>query len=74
MRYEAGRRPGAYVPGLRTRADAERIPHTYAPERPCLFYPAGREWRPDMTIATTIIPWLSLWLYFYEPQSFTNAP
>ena len=22
--------------------------------------------RSDMTIATTIVPWLSLWLYYYE--------
>lgn len=64
--YEAGRRPAAYVDGLRTRDDREPIPHTYAPDRPCLFYPAGREWRSDMMIATTIIPWLALWLYYYE--------
>ena len=38
----------------------------YAPDRPCLFYPAGREWRSDMKIATSIVPWLSLWLYYYE--------
>jgi hypothetical protein len=64
--YEAGRRPAAYVGGLRTREHGERIPHTYACNRPCLFYPAGREWRSDMRIATTIVPWLSLWLYYYE--------
>jgi hypothetical protein len=65
IRYEAGNRPEPYVIGLRQRADS-RIPHTYAPDHPCLYYPAGREWRSDMMIATTIIPWLSLWLYYYE--------
>jgi hypothetical protein len=64
--YEAGSRPAAYVDELRLRADSQRIPHTYAPDRPCLFYPAGREWRSDMKIATSIVPWLSLWLYYYE--------
>jgi len=64
--YEAGENLGAFVQGLRTRADAKRIPHTYGPDQPCLFYPPGREWRSEMTIATTIIPWLSLWLYYYE--------
>jgi hypothetical protein len=64
--YQAGEQPGAFVPGLLPRTDAERIPHTYGPDRPCLFYPPGREWRSDMTIATTIVPWLSLWLYYYE--------
>ena len=64
--YEGGGRPAGYVEGLRARKEGERIPHTYAPDQPCLFYPAGREWRSDMMIATTIIPWLSLWLYYYE--------
>jgi hypothetical protein len=64
--YEAGHRPQPYVAELRPRGDALRIPHTYAPDQPCLYYPPGREWRADMTIATTIIPWLSLWLYYYE--------
>lgn len=64
--YEAGKRPAAYVDGLYTRADGRPIPHTYAPNRPCLFYPQGREWRSDMSIAATIVPWLSLWLYYYE--------
>jgi hypothetical protein len=64
--YETGRQPAAYVDGLRARVADEQIPHTYAPDRPCLFYPMGREWRSDMMIATTIIPWLALWLYYYE--------
>jgi hypothetical protein len=64
--YEAGLRPAAYVKHLRIREGETQIPHTYAPDRPCLFYPAAREWRPDMRIATTVIPWLSLWLFYYE--------
>jgi len=62
---DAGGRPQAFVPGLVARKPDERIPHTYAPNRPCLYYPGG-EWRSDMKVATTIVPWLSLWLYHYE--------
>lgn len=47
------------------------IPHTYewtnvGKERPCVFYPAGREWRPDMPLATSVMPWLLSWLVDYE--------
>jgi hypothetical protein len=31
-----------------------------------LFYAPKREWRSDMTLATSIIPCVSLWLYYYE--------
>jgi len=64
--YEAGGRPATFVEGLRSHEEGERIPHTYAPNQPCLYYPGGREWRSEMVIATTIIPWLALWLYYYE--------
>jgi hypothetical protein len=63
---EPAKLPAARVAGLHPRADAARIPHTYEPVRPCLFYPKAGEWRSDMKIATSIVPWLSLWLYYYE--------
>jgi len=63
---EPAKIPDARVRGLCPRTDGETIPHTYSPDRPCLFYPGWREWKSDMKIAATIIPWLSLWLYYYE--------
>ena len=41
-------------------------PHTYGPDQPCLFYPNSASWRSDMRLADKIVPWLSLWLAFYE--------
>jgi len=42
------------------------IVYTYAQDRPCLFLPGSGEWRSDLLIARTVVPWLSEWLYFYE--------
>ncbi len=45
------------------------VPHVYdrnTEPRPCLYYPNGREWRSDRLLATTVLPWLLLWLSFYE--------
>lgn len=60
--------PRAYVdePPLRRRESDEPIPHVYAGPRPCLYLPGVGEWRPDRLIADTIVPWLALWLVYYE--------
>ena len=52
-------------PVLEPREPGGDIPHTYGNERPCFFDPIN-DWRSDMKIALTIIPWLSLWLFYYE--------
>lgn len=68
IEYRVGRWPKAFVPGnqLQPREPGGKIPHTYGPDQPCLFYPSGASWRSDMKIADKIVPWLSLWLAFYE--------
>lgn len=60
-------------PALSRRIEAPDvpIPHTYGfntpgSERPCLYYPKGREWTASMSIAMTIMPWLLGWLVDYE--------
>lgn len=57
-------------PELKRRTDAEgkerAIPHVYKGPELCLFLPWGNEWTCEMSIASTIVPWASLWLYFYE--------
>ena len=53
-------------PPLIGRSENEPIPHVYPGPRPCLFLPLSDEWAPDRFIADTIIPWTSLWLYYYE--------
>jgi len=48
-------------------ADADsRIPHTYPGNRLCLYHPKKREWSQQQHVATTIVPWTALWLYYYE--------
>lgn len=42
------------------------IPHVYPGRRLCLFHPQKREWGQGMHVATTIVPWTALWLYYYE--------
>lgn len=54
------------APELKPREACGRIPHTYEKNRPCLYLPSSREWSVEKHIAHTIVPWLSLWLFFYE--------
>ncbi|MBS4171810.1 hypothetical protein [Bacillus sp. FJAT-49736] len=44
----------------------ENIPHVYPENKLCLFRPKKKEWTKEKLIAETIVPWTSLWLYYYE--------
>lgn len=46
--------------------EGKKLPHTYPGKRLCLYYPGIGDWRGDMLLAETIVPWISEWLYFYE--------
>jgi hypothetical protein len=65
IEYRAGRRPQVWVesPKLARRKPDERIPHTFADDRPCLF---KYDFASNMLLARTIVPWLLMWLFFYE--------
>jgi hypothetical protein len=52
-------------PKLQTR-DGKRPPHLYGDDRLCLYLPRADEWSGHMTLARTIVPWTSEWLFFYE--------
>jgi hypothetical protein len=45
-----------------------KLPHVYCNEsqKICLYDWRNKEWNPTMPLATTIVPWASEWLYFYE--------
>ena len=65
--YKLGRTPRVNV----IKADlivpyGKRLPHTYPGDRLCLYYPGSRDWRGDMLLTKTIVPWISEWLYYYE--------
>jgi hypothetical protein len=68
LEYRIGESPKVWVesPKLLRRTPEERIPHTYEEDRPCLYFPPVQEWRSDKRLAQTIMPWLLLWLVFYE--------
>ncbi len=68
VRYRIGKWPKALVPDgqLQPLVPGGRIPHSYGPAEPCLFYPSAQSWRSDMRLADTFIPWLCIWLAFYE--------
>ncbi len=53
-------------PLLRRRFTEEPIPHLYSGDYLCLYRPKYQEWTSYDYIAETIIPWTSLWLYYYE--------
>lgn len=52
-------------PELVKRND-ESIPHVYPGNKLCLFRPKKKEWTKEKLISKTIVPWSSLWLYYYE--------
>lgn len=57
------------APNLLAECDGRRPPHVYGvspyPDL-CLYDPAGAEWRPDMLLAESFVPWSAQWLAFYE--------
>jgi hypothetical protein len=69
--YQAPRRPVVEVisPALRALPN-KRIPHTFPGEKLCLHLPG--QWTPNMFIASTVIRWLALWLFFYETWLITG--
>ncbi len=64
--YVYGDRPITHVrnPALQTRPGATGLPHVYTGDELCLYQPG--EWNPTMSIASTILPWASEWLFHYE--------
>jgi hypothetical protein len=67
LSYRVGESPKITIlePRLTRRADGEKIPHTYSDDEPCLFRPWS-DWSGEAPIAFTVIPWLALWLFYYE--------
>jgi len=44
----------------------ELVPHLYPNGSLCLYYPKYNEWDYRDSWADTLVPWTSLWLYYYE--------
>ncbi len=68
IKYHFRKDPTIHVlrPELIVNFNGEKIPHTYPGNALCLFRPKYAEFKYSDYISTTIIPWTSLWLYYYE--------
>jgi hypothetical protein len=55
-------------PDLLSLAGGRRLPHVYMqkPTCLCLYTPSAREWSGWMRIDQTIVPWVALWLFYFE--------
>jgi len=51
-------------PRLALHPDAHAPPHVYPGDQLCLYYPG--EWRHDMLLVATVLPWTAEWLIHYE--------
>ncbi len=66
IQYTLRGRPKVTVlqPVLRMRPSGEKVPHTFSDGSICLHL--HQDWTPMMFVADTTVPWLALWLYYYE--------
>lgn len=53
-------------PKIKLYENKRRVPHTYSNGSLCLYYPKYNEWFYTDSWAETLIPWTSLWLFYYE--------
>jgi hypothetical protein len=59
-------------PSLKKNNRGEDIPHLYSSENLCLYHPKYSEFSRTDFLCDTIIPWTSLWLYYYEVWHLTD--
>lgn len=59
-------------PTLQKNDKGENPPHLYPGENLCLYHPQYREFSRTDFLCDTIIPWTSLWLYYYEVWHLTG--
>ncbi|MCF1464455.1 hypothetical protein FS827_24515 [Agrobacterium vitis] len=70
LEFEVNRSPRVFLdnPDLLMLSGGKDLPHVYdqKPTRLCLYLPRTYEWQPWMSLDQTIIPWTSLWLFYFE--------
>jgi hypothetical protein len=70
LEYHQGLVPRVFVedPDLVLLADGRSIPHVYSqkPTRLCLYLPRRFEWQDWMRLDETVVPWIALWLFYFE--------
>lgn len=66
INYSQGQQPIIRVvkPPLLKHKNGDKIPHVFPGDKLCLY--SSGEWSNRDSIARTIVPWTSLWLFYYE--------
>jgi len=67
--YSPGKMPTVRInePDLEYLAQGRPLPHVYTnPLRLCLHLPGTEDWDSTKRIDQTIIPWIYLWIYYFE--------
>jgi hypothetical protein len=77
LNYKLGNWPNVKVlsPDLHVLAGSRKLPHMYdqKEQRICLFDPVGNYWRPQMSVAVTMMSWTLAWLSFFELWLLTDV-
>jgi len=60
-------------PELQKNSKGEDAPHLYPGEYLCLYQPKYCEFERTDYLCDTIIPWISMWLYYYEVWQLTDT-
>ena len=68
IEYEMNSSPNVWVvsPKLEPRELGGSLKHVYPGNRLCLYLPNTGEWTRGKSLAHTIIPWTTEWLFHYE--------
>lgn len=53
-------------PKISRTVNGKKVPHMFKDASLCLFYPEYHEWHHSDKWVETLIPWASLWLFYYE--------
>jgi hypothetical protein len=76
INYRVGKQPQILIrrPDLIELAGDRRLPHVYQQNPPllCVYRPTKGEWTSRMRLDQTIVPWTSLWLFYFEEWLASN--
>jgi hypothetical protein len=60
-------------PDIETLAGGRTLPHVYHnPLRLCLYMPGSDEWNGRMRLDQKIVPWVAIWLFYFEEWLSSN--
>jgi hypothetical protein len=65
-RYETSPSPLSRLYGVRIEFRQGSVPSVFEPPQLCLYLPRTYDWEPWMRIDQTLVPWTSLWLFYFE--------